>query len=227
MQNFKVRVGWIFVWCLVVFCGSVSGADLDQILSKMEAVGKTLKSMKADIQQKKWTDIIEEYDAGEEGTLLFLRAETVYLRKDITQPTNNSLVIREGEVTFYEPAIKQAQRYQLGKHGDKAEFLLLGFGSDSAMLKETYDIEYLGDEAVEGTNCHRLQLKPKSDKVGAFFTRIELWIDPGIWVPVQQKLVEPTEDHLLIRFSNIELNAKISKGSFKVKLDKDTKIIGG
>ena len=36
------------------------------------------------------------------------------------------------------------------------------------------------------------------------------------WVPIQQKLVEPTQDHLLIRFQDLELNPKLSKGDFNV-----------
>jgi outer membrane lipoprotein-sorting protein len=201
---------------------------LEQVLTKMDAVGTDLRSMRADILQKKWTAILEEFDEGEEGQFYFLKeGEDVLLRKDIVEPTKNSLVLKEGKVVFYQPSINQAQKYTLGQHGDKAEFLLLGFGSDKGALEETYEISLIGQETLDENVTYQLELKPKSEKVAAFFTRIILWVDAGLWVPIQQQLVEPTEDFLLIRFDKIELNPKLGKSAFEVKLPKDVDIIGG
>jgi len=199
---------------------------LDEILENMDRVGTDLQSMRAGLEQKKWTDILEEYDEGESGRFLFLKdKQGIYLRKDIEDPTTNFLVIKEGTVLFYQPSIKQAQEYKMGRHKDKAEFLLLGFGSDRATLAETYDITLMGEEEIGGQKTYQLELKPKSEQVAAFFDRIELWIDSEKWVPIQQKLVEPTQDHLLIRFEDLELNPKLSKGDFNVKLPKDVRVI--
>jgi len=115
--------------------------------------------------------------------------------------------------------------YNLGGHGDKAEFMLLGFGSDKQALNDTYEINLLGQENVEDRNAYKVELKPKSDKVAAFFIRIVLWIDDQMWVPIQEQLVEPTEDYLLIRFSEVQLDVKLSKSDFEVKLPKDVKVI--
>jgi len=200
--------------------------DLDGLLDKIDEAGKSLNSMKAEIIQKKWTDILAEFDAGETGELMFLREEgNLFLRKDITEPTNNSLVIKGGKVVFYQPGIKQAQQYQLGDNKDKAEYLLLGFGTDKEAIKEVYDLELLGKENLEGRETYKVQMDPKSEKVSAFFVRIVLWIDTEMWVPVQQKLVEPTQDFLLISFDNIQLNAKVKQSEFDLKLPKDVKVI--
>ena len=132
-----------YIWIVAVLLtfGPVRvGAEemtLDEILNQMDRVGSSLNSMRAEIHQKKWTEILEEFDEGESGQFSFLRTpEGAFLRKDIESPTVNSLVIREGQVLFFQPSIKQAQRYDLGGHGDKAEFLLLGFGSDKEALRE-------------------------------------------------------------------------------------------
>lgn len=199
---------------------------LDQILSHIDRVGTNLKSMRADIVQKKWTDILAEFDEGERGKFFFDRENgKLSLRKEITRPTVNTLIIKQGQVTFYQPSIKQVQRYRLGKHGDKAEFLLLGFGSRRTSLRETYDIKLLGDELLDDRTAYKLELKPKSDQVAAFFVSIVLWIDSELWVPIQQQLVEPTQDYLLIRFDNIELNPKLPGSAFEIKLPKDVKVI--
>ena len=211
-----------------MFANPVCGKDLtlDEVLDRIDESGKSLNSMRADIVQKKWTDILAEFDAGETGDLMFLReGENLFFRKDITSPSNNSLVIKGGEVMFYQPGIKQAQQYQLGDNKDKAEYLLLGFGSDKEAIKEVYDLQLLGIEDLDGRETYMIQMDPKSEKVSAFFVRIVLWIDTEMWVPIQQKLVEPTQDFLLITFDDIRLNAKIKESEFNLKLPKDVKVI--
>lgn len=200
--------------------------DLDGLLAKMDESGQSLDSMRADITQKKWTDILAEFDAGEQGQLMFMRkGEELYFRKDITDPTDNTLLIKGGEVLFYQPGIKQAQKYQLGENKDKAEYLLLGFGTDQEAVRDVYDLELLGKETLGGRETYKLQMDPKSEKVSAFFVRIVLWIDTEMWVPVQQKLVEPTQDYLLITFEDIELNPDLKESAFNLKLPDDVKVI--
>lgn len=227
----------VFVFLLVSGLAGLGGVDqtraaaeisLDQLLQRIEKSGSGIKSLRASIEQKKWTEILEEYDAGERGQLIFLKSGgQSYIRKDISDPQPNHLVIKEGEVTFYQPRIKQAQKYQMGNNKDKAEFLLIGFGTTRKALEETYNLELLGETTeIQGKSAHGLSLVPKSDKVSAFFSKIVLWIDPELWVPVRQQLVEPTGDHLLVEFRNIEVNPKLSTSDFDIKLPKDVKIVG-
>jgi len=232
-MNEMKKIG-LYVHCLSMFgllcLGSATlrgeGASLDEVLSRMDEAGAKLNSMRAEIHQKKWTAILEEFDRGERGHFSFLKTdEEVYLRKDIEEPTSNILVIKEGQVIFYQPAIKQAQRYNLGNHGDKAEFLLLGFGSNKKALSDTYETSLLGQEKIGEHNTYQLELKPKSENVAAFFVKILLWVDDRMWVPVQEQLVEPTQDYLLIRFAEVELDPELSKSDFDVNLPKDVKII--
>lgn len=201
--------------------------DLDAVLDKIEARGRTLNALEADLHQRKWTDILQEFDEGESGTFRFLEHKgEIFLRKDIEQPQENHLVIRKGEVIFYQPAIKQAQQHQLGQNKDKAEFLLLGFGTSRENLEKTYHIRLLGQEEVMGRQTYMLELTPRSDQVSAFFSKIVLWVDAQLWVPIQQKLVEPTDDFLEIRFENIKLNPRLSPGDFELKLPRDVKVVG-
>lgn len=216
---------------LLFFLGQVpalsESPSLEGILAKMDQKGETLRSMSARISQKKWTEILQEFDAGESGRFYFLKEKgSLYLRKEITHPQENVLVIGQGTVLFYQPRIRQAQRYQLGKHGDKAEFLLLGFGSDRAALKQAYHIRLLQQETLDGRLTYVLELAPRSSQVSAYFSKIMLWVDSQWWVPIQQKLVEPSQDYLLIRFEDIRLNDKISRSRFELKLPPGVKVIG-
>lgn len=206
---------------------SAQTSSLEEVLAKMDQQGAGLRSMSARITQKKWTHILEEFDKGESGYFYFLRErDQVFLRKDVLTPQENTLIIRQGTVWFYQPRIKQAQRYNLGRNRDKAEFLLLGFGSNQEALKETYKIQLLKQESIDGRQTYVLELTPRSDQVSAYFSKIVLWVDAALWVPIQQKLVEPNHDYLLIRFDDIKLNDRISRSRFDVKLPREVKVIG-
>ena len=200
---------------------------IEEILTEIDQTGATLKSMSSSIDQKKWTDILEEFDQGESGRFDFLKdGEKIYLRRDIEKPQENTLIVRDGEVLFYQPKIKQLQKYDLGQRRDRAEFLLLGFSSNKEALKEAYDIRLGEKEIIGGRETYLLELTPKSEQVSAYFNQIVLWIDVESWVPIQQKLVEPTRDYLLIRFDDIQLNPKISKSRFDLKISDDVQVVG-
>jgi outer membrane lipoprotein-sorting protein len=231
-MKFRSPTLWIALSCAFLCgwptAGRAESLTLDQILTRMDRRGATLQAMSCLLTQKKWTAILEEFDRGESGRFFFLKkGAKVYLRKDITLPQANTLVIADGNVLFYQPKIKQAQRYNLGQHRDKAEFLLLGFGSKQASMKDAYKIRLAGEETVRGKGTYVLELAPKSDKVSAFFSQIVLWIDSASWVPIQQKLVEPTRDYLLIEFEEIQLNPALSPSLFDLKLPKDVKVVTG
>jgi len=200
---------------------------LEEILERMDQKGNKIESMKAGIQQRKWTEILEEFDEGESGTFLFWRVgDDLYIRKDIDRPQVNHLVIAGGELVFYQPAIKQAQRYNLGTNKDKAEFLLLGFGGDRGALKKAYNVSLLREEPLGSRKAYVLELVPKSENVSAYFSQIQLWVDGESWLPVQQRLIEPTGDFLQVEFSDIEVNPRLSNADFRLKIPKDVRIVG-
>lgn len=201
---------------------------LEEVLSGMDKRAQSLISMSSTIVQRKWTDILEEFDEGERGRFHFLLEDKkVFLRKEISEPRQSILVISDGKLIFYQPGIKQAQRYDLANKKDKAEFLLLGFVSNKEALKKNYAIELGGKERIVDRDTYKLELTPKSKTVSAYFSQILLWVDTELWVPIQQKLVEPTGDYLLFRFDNLKLNVKIKRSHFELKLPKNVRIIGG
>ena len=199
---------------------------LESVLENMDRRSGDLRSMSANIVQKKWTDILEEFDQEERGEFHFLREkEAIHLRRDLTEPGRSTLLINDGKGIFYQPLLKQANRYDLGARKDRAEFLLLGFVSKKDALREAYSIRWLGPEMVGDRQTYALELTPRSGKVSAFFSRIVLWVDGRLWVPIQQKLVEPTRDYLLIRFEDVRLNLNLPASRFDLELPPDVNVI--
>jgi hypothetical protein len=87
-----------------------------------------------------------------------------------------------------------------------------------------YDVKYAGAETVNGSQTAKVELVPKSAKLRNNIASITLWIDPTRG-PVQQKIVEPSGDYRLAKYSDIQLNQKLPDGAFKLKTTGKTKTI--
>jgi outer membrane lipoprotein-sorting protein len=200
--------------------------ELQKTLNQMEAAGKIFRTFTARISQKKYTAVLKEFDTPETGELYVARARdgSTLLRRDINNPGKSTLTIKEGTAIFYQPGIKTAQRYDLGKNKDKAEYMAAGIGQSPTNLQKEFAITYEGTESVNGTACSVLVLKPKSQKVAALFSSITLWINKSSGLPVQDKFQEPSGDYLLLTFSGEKLNPKIPQSAFDQKLPDDVAI---
>src|SRR5437773_2403700 len=105
---------------------SASG-EVDQVLAKMEEAGKGFTSLSAELSQKKYTAILQEFDPEEKGSFAYARTKEgqALIRKEIKTPTPTIAIINKDEGVIYHPKIKQAQRIHLGQYKDKAEFMAI------------------------------------------------------------------------------------------------------
>lgn len=204
----------------------VNGTSLKEVLKQLEATGETFRTFSAKFVQKKYTRILEEFDAPESGLLLYARAKdgSALLRQEVVQPAPRILTIKGGIATIYQPRLKQGQVVNLGKNKDKAEYLVLGLGQSPGKLQESFDLAYRGSEKVGDVSCSILELTPKNPAAAAFFSSITLWIRKSNGVPIQQKLLEPSGDYLLVNFSGEKLNSNIPMSSFEQSPPKDAEM---
>ncbi len=215
------------LWCLLIqwtaaggFAQKKDDAAEESVLRQMAAVGKTFHSFEAHISKKLYTAVLKEFDTPEAGEFYYERAKdgTALIRQEIKSPGPSVLTIKGGVATFYQPRLKQAQMYNLGKNKDKAEYLVLGLGQTPGKLRETFLIQYQGTDAVAGTPCSVLVLKPKNPSAAALFSVITLWIKKSNGVPIQQKLQQPNGDYLLVNFTDEKLNVNIPASKFEQRL---------
>jgi outer membrane lipoprotein-sorting protein len=199
-----------------------SQVALEQVLARMEALGRDFHGFSADFTQKKYISVLREFDTAEGGVFIYARAKdgSALLRQEFKTPGRKILTIRGGTATVYQPSINQASIVNLGKNRDKAEFLALGIGQSPGKLRETFNIDYQGEERIDGASCSVLVFRPKSSSTAAFLTSITLWIKTTNSLPVQQKLLEPNGDYLLNKFTNEKLNPRVEESEFEQKLPK-------
>lgn len=205
--------------------GSDSAA-FEKVLNQMDATAKNFRTAQADFVWDQYTKVVDEHDL-QKGKVYFRRTgNEIQMAADVIQPDKKYVLFTDGKVELYQPKIDQVTSYSAGKNRAEVEsFLVLGFGGGGHDMQKSFDVKYLGTENLNGAETAKLDLVPKSTKIRNNFQHITLWIDPQRGVSVQQQLFEPSGDYRLAKYSNIELNQKISDSVFKLKTTGKTKFV--
>lgn len=191
--------------------------DLEHVLTLMDSTARDFHSLQASFVWDQYTKVVQDTDTSK-GSVYFQREGSgIKMAADITDPSPKSVLFADGEVRMYEPKIDQVTAYKTGKNRAEVEsFLVLGFGGRGHDLLKSYDVKYLGKETIDGAETAQLELTPKSEKARGQFSQILLWID-GRGISVQQKLLQPSGDYRLAKYSKIVVNQKLPEGVFKLK----------
>jgi outer membrane lipoprotein-sorting protein len=220
----------MFATVFAVFSAAPANAQgvLNDILKRMDANNKSLKSLKSSIKMSKHNAQLDEYDLYE-GTVQYLPApvkEQIKVRIDWAKPVVEHLAVGGGQYILYRPRLEQAivGKVDNAKQGAGAGGALAFMSMNRAQLKANYDVAYIGEETVNGSvRTWHIQLTPKSANS---YKGADLWVDAN-GMPVQAKVVEKNNDSTTIQLTNIERNATVKGDVFAIKPPKNTKIIQG
>jgi len=200
--------------------------ELAKTLARMDAVSAKFSSFEAIFTQKRYLALLKEYETPETGEFYYTmdKNRAVQLRFETRTPGVRIQTINGDSAVVYQPAIKQAQIYNLGNRKNLVEYLATGLGQSSDRLREQFEITYVGIEVVNDDPCSVLELVPKDKSAAATVRSITIWFKNSTGTPTQYKFLEPTRDYMLVTFSEEKLNGKIPADKFEQKLPNGTEI---
>ena len=228
IQRFVSLAIFAAVFAIVSAVPANAQGVLSDILKRMDANNKGLKSLKSSIKMSKHNAQLDEYDLYE-GTVQYLPApvkEQIKVRIDWAKPVVEHLAVGGGQYILYRPRLEQAivGKVDQAKNGAGAGGALAFMSMNRAQLKANYDVVYIGEETVNGSvRTWHIQLTPKAANS---YKSADLWVDAN-GMPVQAKVVEKNNDSTTIQLTNIERNASVKGDVFAIKPPKNTKIIQG
>ena len=214
----------------VVFGFSVNNASaqgagpLREILNRMDAMNKSLVSLKADVRMDKFQSQLGETDTNI-GTTSYLPKTAkrgMYVRLDWAKPLVENIVIQGDRYQLFRPRLNQVIEGRVDQAGksNKVPGNALAFMSMSkAQLQANYTVNYLGQETAGGTSTWHLQLLPKNK---TSYKTAELWVDSN-GMPIQAKVIEQNNDSTTVLLSNIQQNVTVSASDFQLKLPANVK----
>ena len=208
----------------VSFGTPAADTPLDAVLARLDQASATFKGLTADIRKMSHTDVVNVDDV-DSGTIKVKRVKPhdTHIRIDLTNPRRQSVTIGDGKVQVFYPQSNEAQVVELGKNrGVVDQFMLLGFGSNSAELKSAYTMTLGGADSVNGEKVTRILLVPKDREILAHVKQCELWISDKGWT-VQQKFYTGGGDYVLSTYSRMNLTPNIADKDLKLELPKGVK----
>jgi outer membrane lipoprotein-sorting protein len=227
MKNI-LRFGFMAITVLVFF-GAVSVTEtkaqaVNDILKKMDAHYKLLKSLKANIAREKFNSQLEATDK-QQGTITLLpgKGSKFAFRLDWTKPSKEIISVVNGKYVAYKDSTKilYTGTTNSKKLSEKGGNVLQIFSMSKDEIKTAYDVYYVGQESVSGgVSTWHLKLVPKT-KMSYKFS--ELWVD-GNGMPVMGRITMPNNDTDTILISSLTKNDKIDSSIFKVDYPPGTKI---
>src|SRR6202049_3319744 len=161
---------------------------LESVLKQLDIQAGDFHSLTADLERTKVTVVVN--DKSTESGKIYVRRDDK-MRIEVTQPDART-ILRDGDNFYiYNPKVHRVEEYNLGKKKSLVDqFVLLGFGTSGSSLKDSYSITLQGEDTLDNRNVLRPELLPKTDEVRKQLSKIQLWIDESMWLPVQQKFFE-------------------------------------
>jgi outer membrane lipoprotein-sorting protein len=216
----------IFVFFAAAFFASTTfaqNADLQKVLSQMDAASAKFESAQADFKWDQYTAVVQSHDV-QTGTIAFRRvgASTemiAHVKTDEGQPSLKDVLYKNGELDFYQPAVKQETI--LKGNSNYERYLTLGFGGSGEDLAANWNISYQGTETIDGVETAKLNLTPKtpSDQ----FTHITVWIDAKRGVSLKQQVFQDSGDLRTAVYSNIRIN-QVPASAFALQIAPGTQV---
>jgi outer membrane lipoprotein-sorting protein len=225
-------LGMALIMCAVATLTTVSpvnaqGAGLvSSIFNKMEQNRRNMRSLRAGISMEKYNAQIRDTDK-RSGTVLYLptAGRNAYVRVDWKSPVQEVLAVADGQYTLFSPRRNMAWVGATSSKNAKVSSVLgFGLNASAAQLKSSFDVQDMYNETLwGGVATTHLKLVPKGS---ASFQYEEIWVD-GTGMPIQTKVIEKNNDSTTVRLMNVEKNAQVSKGDFKLDLGSDVKKVRG
>lgn len=216
----------VFAIAFTMFAASDANAQgvLNKILQRMDSYNKKLTTLQANIKMAK-TNTQLNITTSQSGELFYIpgKGKDVYIRINWTDP-DEVLVVAKGKFLLYRPRLNQAIKGKVeGSKNAKAGSALGFMHMSKSELRQNYDVSYIGQVKLDGSDVWHLRLVPKAKQS---YKQAELWVN-GDGFPVQARVFELNGDLTTVRLSSVKDQVKIDTRLFSYKLPKGTKIIDG
>ena len=183
----------------------------------MDTNAAKFRTAQADFVWQVYNSVINDFAETDKGKIYFRRSgANLQMSARFTDPPSKQVVFTGKTVEVLQPG-GQVDEYDTASHQEELEtFLVLGFGSSGKDLQKSFELQDLGEEKIDGTPTHKLQLIPKAEDVKRHVPKIMLWIQSN-GLSKQQQIYLEGGDYRMAKYSNIQLNQNLSDNLFKIK----------
>jgi outer membrane lipoprotein-sorting protein len=189
--------------------GWAQSADLQKVLGDMDTAAAKFQSAQADFAWDQYTSVVQSHDV-QKGTIAYRRSGNTmemiaHVKTDDDQPSLKDVLIKGGELDFYQPNLKQETILNASTNYER--YLTLGFGGSGKDLAANWNIAYQGKETIDGVETAKLDLTPKQGGSNSQVSHITIWVDPKRAISLKQQAFQDSGDYRSAVYTNIKLNS--------------------
>jgi outer membrane lipoprotein-sorting protein len=200
--------------------------SLSDILARMDRSAAEFKSFSAKMKRTNYTAVLDETTETNGAVRMRRTRKGTEAVMDFFEPDLHTIYLSGHTGEVYYPKANTVQIYNAGKFASSVDSLvLLGFGTTSTELSKDYEVKVGGAETIGSVHTTRLALTPKSKDIRNMASQIELWIPEGQSNPIQEKIIEPSKDYVLVSYSDMKINPVLPDSAFELKLPANVKKI--
>lgn len=226
----KRSFAYFATFSLLLLCGrSLSAADdLQAVLHQLDVAAANFHSASADFE---WDSVVTEPIPDtdvQKGVAYFEhQGKSVKMAAHIDElndrPVPKVLLYSNGELELFEPMINQVTRFK--KASQFEGYAMLGFGASGKELADKWNIQFDGQETMDGIKTDKLELVAKDPAVRKTISKVTLWVDPQRDISVKQIFDEGEGQSRVCHYTNFKVNQSLPGDAFKLKTNGKTQII--
>lgn len=220
----------VFAGVLVLLAASLAAAqdaNLGKVLSQMDASSAKFQDVQADIAVDNYTAVVQDHDK-QSGMTAFRRvggSMEMAMVLDKGQQGEKDLLYKDGQLSYYQPSLKQETIFSAGANRAEYDSLLAtGFGASGTDLTAAWDVTYQGTETIDGVPVAKLDLVSKQANIRNNVAHITVWIDPTRDISLKQIMFQPSGDTRTVTYSGVRYNARPSASLFNLKVAGGTQV---
>jgi outer membrane lipoprotein-sorting protein len=225
----SIRVSIAVLALFAVPAALPQDANLDKVLSQMDASSAKFQDLQADLTADLFTAVVQDHEL-QKGKTAFRRVGSslemfTQIQTDNGQPSERDILYKDGQLFFYQPALKQETIFSAGANrGEFDSLLATGFGASGKDLTSAWTVSFQGMEAVNGTQTAKLDLVPKQDNIRNNVAHITIWVDLARDISLKQIMFQPSGDSRTVTYTNIRYNSHPPASLFTLKVAPGTQI---
>ena len=205
----------------------LAAQDLKTVLAKLDTAAANFHTVSADFQfDSVVTDPIPDKTV-QKGTVYYSRRGSdfqmgAHIKEENDKPVPKVYTFAKNVFRLYEKLPNQVTTYKNEKAGG---YLLLGFGASGKELSSKWDIQYTGDETLDGVKTARLDLVPKDPSVREKLPKVTVWMDTARGVSLKQVFDQGEGQSRVCVYFNFKLNQPLPSDAFTFKTDSKTQYV--
>ena len=218
-------------WLATGLAAHAQNMNLQKVLSAMDASSAKFKDVQANITVDLYTAVVQAHEI-QTGTTALRRVGkglemAIHLKTDDGQPAEKYVLYKNGNLYYYQPAVKQETIFAAGANRSQWDAMLAtGFGATSQELNAAWTVTFQGMEKIDGIDTAKLDLVPKQANVrDNYVSHLTIWVDLNRDISLKQVMYMPSSgDSKTMTYSGIRYNTRLPGSLFELHVARGTHV---